>query len=268
MIARDFCLLIPCYNNPEGLVRSLQSVYYRADRFLILVIDDGSDAPISQQILQSKLQRGYSVSVIRNEENKGITYSLNIGLDWIRNNAAVKYIARLDCSDECAEERFYKQVAYLENHDEIGLLGSWCIFENREKTSKHFFRTPTGHQSIERAMHFRNVFIHPAVMFRTDLLEITGFYPYGFNHAEDYALFWRLIRASQSAVLSEFLVTCELNEKGISHGNRPRQLLSRIKVVYRYGSNPFLVFLGILWTAILLLIPYRLLLKLKTLKRP
>ena len=105
-------------------------------------------------------------------------------------------------------------------------------------------------------------------MFRTDLLEITGFYPYGFNHAEDYALFWRLIRASQSAVLSEFLVTCELNEKGISHGNRPRQLLSRIKVVYRYGSNPFLVFLGILRTAILLLIPYRLLLKLKTLKRP
>ena len=38
----DFCLLIPCYNNYEGLVLSLKSVVYPTDNFLIVVIDDGS----------------------------------------------------------------------------------------------------------------------------------------------------------------------------------------------------------------------------------
>lgn len=38
----DFCLLIPCYNNFNGLIVSLKSVIYSSGNYLVLVIDDGS----------------------------------------------------------------------------------------------------------------------------------------------------------------------------------------------------------------------------------
>src|SRR5438046_8231689 len=124
-----FCLLIPCYNNFEGLALSLKTVFYQPHLFIIVIVDDGSEIPISEEAMKSKLDVNYSIVVIRNAENKGITYSLNQGLEWIKKNAMVKYIARLDCNDLCTKDRFYKQTDYLDKHPEVGILGSWCVFE-------------------------------------------------------------------------------------------------------------------------------------------
>ena len=76
-------------------------------------------------------------------------------------------------------------------------------------------------------MHFRNVFIHPTVMFRRHMLDSAGFYPEGYTYAEDYAFFWKLIKLKKGFVVNKFLVTCELNMEGISSKNRGKQLAAR-----------------------------------------
>jgi hypothetical protein len=43
----DFCLLIPCYNNFNGLIVSLKSVIYSSENYLVLFIGDGSKEAIS-----------------------------------------------------------------------------------------------------------------------------------------------------------------------------------------------------------------------------
>ncbi|MEO6303539.1 MAG: glycosyltransferase, partial [Bacteroidia bacterium] len=43
----DFVLIIPCYNNIEGLKKSIKSINYFNDKFEIFIIDDGSITPIS-----------------------------------------------------------------------------------------------------------------------------------------------------------------------------------------------------------------------------
>src|SRR5262245_37487419 len=116
----DFCLLIPCYNNPQGLMASLESVFYDSDRFAVVIIDDGCKVPVSARQIKSELKNIGSLTVLRNEQNRGITEALNRGLQWIEEHLTVKYIARLDCGDLCHRNRFYRQIDYMNNHPDVG----------------------------------------------------------------------------------------------------------------------------------------------------
>ena len=262
----DFCLLIPCYNNLEGLILSIDSVEYHSARFIIVVVDDGSKIPVTVKIIKEKIKNPYTLIVLRNEVNKGITNALNKGLKWIEENTDSKYVARLDCSDLCKNDRFLKQVDYMDKHPGTGLLGSWCEFENKN-LFKYNYKTPTNHQAILKAMHFKNIFIHPTVMFRKSLIKRAGYYPYKFPYAEDYAFFWQLIKIDHCHILAEFLVVCEINNEGISLKNRKKQFLSRMKVIYKYGTNPFYKVAGMVRIIALSLIPKRLALRLKNLMK-
>jgi len=261
----DFCLLIACYNNFEGLILSLKTVSYYPDRFAVVVVDDGSIVSVDSERIKSQIGINYPVIIVRNEKNEGIAEALNKGLEWIEKNAKTKYIARLDCGDLCDYERFYKQVAYMDKYPETGLLGSWCIFEDKRSFFRYKYKTPVSHRRIKKAMYFRNVFIHDTVIFKASLLKKVGYYPRDFMHAEDYAFFWKLIKTSPSHIMDEFLVTCEINSEGISLKNRRNQLTARAKVIARYGTNPFFKISGMLRTKVLHILPKELVLRLKKL---
>jgi glycosyltransferase involved in cell wall biosynthesis len=261
----DFCLLIPCYNNFDGLLISLRTVIYYPDRFVVLVVDDGSTVPVTSASIKSGTKIVFPLFVLRNEVNNGITAALNNGLKWIQENVVANYIARLDCGDLCAPDRFYKQMDFMRSHTDVGLLGSWCVFADRTNSFQYQYKTPTRHSRIKRAMHFRNVFIHPTVIFETGLLKKVGNYPTSFAHAEDYAFFYQLIEITHSHILDEFLMTCEINDKGISLKNRQRQLASRARIIMKYGTNPLLKVVGVLRIYALRLLPKTLALQLRKL---
>jgi hypothetical protein len=112
-------------------------------------------------------------------------------------------------------------------------------------------------------MHLRNVFIHPTVMFRAVLLRKAGLYPFDYPHAEDYAFFWKLLQLAEGAMLEESLTTCAIMPQGLSLSNRKAQLLSRKKVVQRFGNRMDLKVIGLIKLTILLMVPKTLLLRLK-----
>lgn len=264
----DFIVVIPCYNDTTGLLRALSTVKYNGKKFSVLVIDDGSKEPVRSEDLQSVLPSSTTIDIIRLSPNVGITRALNAGLNWIldpaRNHIQYKYIARLDCGDLCDEQRFVKQVAFLEENNKIDLLGSWCRFENFETGDKFVYRTPTEDRKIRRAMYFRNIFIHPTVMWRTEILQKNNSYPETFPHAEDYGLFYKWMDADiQTAVLPEILVTCRINNKGLSLANRKGQLKSRLNVVRAFGKNKLLKALGVMKLWALMAIPYSLVFRMK-----
>jgi len=259
----DFCLLIPCYNDEPGLIQSLQSIQYAPEKFAVVIVDDGSRTPVDMALLKSSAPNVTQFHLIRLPQNSGITTALNTGLHWILENATTPYIARLDCRDTCHPQRFYKQVTFLNTHTEVGLLGTWCTFTDEKGKNTYTYTTPLQHTAIINAMHLRNVFIHPTVMFRTAVMKEVGFYPYDFPHAEDYAFFWKLLKITQGAVLGESLMDCAVRNQGLSLLNRRVQLLSRKKAVQQFGTNSVLKVIGMLKLYILLIIPKSLLLRLK-----
>jgi glycosyltransferase involved in cell wall biosynthesis len=259
----DFCLLIPCYNNLPGLLHSLESVVYIADKFCIVIVDDGSKEPVTESQLKEALNTQTNLTILRNEHNLGITDTLNKGLTWIDEHINTAYIARLDCGDTCHPERFFRQMEWMRNNPATGLLGTWCYFEEKATGEKYIYRTPLDHAAILKEMHLRNVFIHPTVMFNNSVLKETGLYPTTFEHAEDYAFFWRIIQSYPSAILGECLVTCEINKEGISYQNKSKQLKARWRVVKTFGSNLALKFLACARLILLFLIPGMLTLQFK-----
>jgi glycosyltransferase involved in cell wall biosynthesis len=256
----DFCLLIPYYNAWNDLIRSVNSIHYHSKKFSILIVDDGSDNPLDKQALSKHISPEIHFDILRLEVNQGIVKALNAGLRFLMRKKSVQYIARLDCGDICDQHRFFRQVNFLNNNPNIDLLGSWCFFKDCKTSRSYLYRTPTDHNKIEREMHFRNVFIHPTVMWRRSVMEL---YPENYPHAEDYALFYRLMKKVKCAVLPTALVTCKVNPHGISLMNRKQQLESRIAVVKAMGNSKLFIALGTVKIKLLGLLPYPLIFQLK-----
>lgn len=259
---KDFILLIPCYNNKEGLITSIKSIIYPYDRFEVLIVDDGSKTPLSLQQLQD-IPDGVSFRIIRLETNQGILAALNTGLSELKQRNDYKYIARLDCGDTCDADRFTRQVDFLDNNPEIGLLGSWCKFINSNDRRSYLYRTKVDHKDILKEMHFKCSFIHPTVMFRKEVLNTVSSYPAGYPHAEDYAFFWEIMKHYRSAILSSALVHVDISDKGISSRNRTAQLRTRKKIIARYGSSFISKLKGMIYVTCLGWIPKRAVMELK-----
>lgn len=257
----DFCLLIPVYNNEEGLLRSLASVRYDVNRFLVVIVDDGSREPIREERCAAALS-GVAPVLLRLPQNGGITAALNHGLRWIYNQVEVRYIARLDAGDVCVPERFTEQVAVMDRDADCVLLGSWCRFTDSEGNG-YTYKTATDCKSIVRGMHFRNLFIHPTMMFRVTTDRSGPYYPVEYPHAEDYALAWNLIHKGRAEILPKILVYCELNEQGLSATHRGKQLKARANVIRDIAVNNNLKIVAYCYLFLLRIVPKRLILRLK-----
>lgn len=250
----DFILLIPCYNNLSGLIKSIRSVKYPVDKFEILIVDDGSLLPILKENFDD-ISSHIKIQIIRIYANQGILNALNTGLKELKTRNDFKYIARLDAGDTCDAERFTKQVRFLDEHPEIGLLGTWCRFTEHVSGKSYLYKTKTKHDDILKEMHFKCSFIHPTVMFRREIIDTIGFYPEDYVHAEDYAYFWLILKKMKGEVLPEILVNIESSKNNISIRNYRKQLLTRMKIVYKYSGNILLMLLGELLLLLRYLMP-------------
>ena len=254
----DFYLLIPCYNNTEGLIRSLLSVEYPKEKYKVLVIDDGSTVPVSISELPETLRQKQNLEIIRLPENKGITEALNTGLRLILERNDSLYTARLDCGDTCMSDRFTKQISFLSVNTDVALVGSLCLFVDPKKNKRFVYKAAEDHYAILAQMHLKCSFIHPTVIFRNEMIRNTKLYPYDYAHAEDYAFFFELTKKYKTHIIQEILVETQINANGISVKKRQEQIKSKIKIIKFYSINKLLSCAGLLKQYILALLPYKL----------
>ena len=259
-------LLIPHYNNPEGLQRSLASID-STENIDVLIVDDGSrKALLNEDVINAAFKANGTITYIYLEENRGIEHALNTGLDYITKQNVYLYVARLDCGDYCLGKRFELQQLFLEKNPDIKMVGSNVIAVNMEGSFLFEIKMPEKTESIKNKMFFNAMFIHPTVMFCTDILSQTGFYPTNRKSAEDYAFFFNISNKFRTANLQEFLVKIEINPSGISVSRRRQQVGSRIKVIldnFHFGFYPVY---GLIRNCLLYIIPNSLIMFLKRMK--
>lgn len=255
--------LIPHYNNPQGLAKSLASIGHD-EQCDVLVVDDGSvKQPLDEAAARAAFCAHGELHFLRLPQNRGIEHALNAGLAWIAEHG-YELIARLDCGDENLPDRFARQTAFLENHPEIALLGGAASFVDQTGTEQFVLRHPAGHVEICRALKNNSAFIHPTVVMRRSAVDAAGGYPLDARAAEDYALFWSLAERFQVANLPDVLIRYELDPGGISLGKRQQQLRSRLAVQQRHNDSSLAAWIGMLRTRAMLWLPYGLVFRLKS----
>lgn len=258
----DFVVLIPCYNNQKGLSDALRSISYLPEKFEVLIVDDGSAVPLNEEELQKHCKG--RIRIIRLEQNGGIVQALNTGLKALKQRTDIRYIARLDAGDFCHEQRFYKQVDYLNRHPDTVLLASWARFENTITGRGYDYTTKTKHEDILTEMHYKCSFIHPSVMFRKEIVHSLGVYPDQYAHAEDYAFFWSILKVYKGAVLPEKLVTIGFSDTNVSALNYRRQLDARKRIVKAFGNSYWHRMVGIAMLRLRSILPASWILKIKS----
>jgi|SRR6185312_6159138 len=114
-------------------------------------------------------------------------FNINYGL----NESKGRYIARMDADDISLPERFEKQVKYLNENVEVGVLGTAHQEIDEFGNKGRIFRPPKTDVDIRNMLFYSSPLSHPTIMFRKTLLLKNSGYMY---RVDDYDLWLRMRR--------------------------------------------------------------------------
>ncbi len=199
-------VVMPVFNGGRTLREALCSILDQTYQPLeVVVVDDGSEDDSAAVVTGMNDGR---VMLLR-QEHRGLVSALNRGCAAARG----ELIARLDADDLAHQGRLAIQVAYLQEHPTVGLVGTWALLRD-EGGGKQVFAPPALDGALRRYLLWDNPFIHSSVMFRREAFQQAGGYTPGAN--EDYRLWVHIARRWQIAVVPEVLVTHRVHSTSLS----------------------------------------------------
>jgi glycosyltransferase involved in cell wall biosynthesis len=181
------------------LAEALDSIYSQTRPVdEVVYLDDGS-GDNSVTIAERYVARG--LILLRNLSSQGIPAARNRAASACQNT----WIAVLDADDRWREDKNALQLAYLERHPHVGLLGSYAYVLGDGSQRLGVITTPTVDAEIKHRELISNCFVHSSVVFRRDIFQRVGGYS-DLAAAQDYDLMLKLSEHVQVANLSEPLV--------------------------------------------------------------
>jgi len=179
---------------PSFLDRCIRSVW--TDQTLkpnqIILIQDGPVCnELSAIINYWKQELGDIFIVHKNDENLGLTKSLNIGLQYV----TCDLIARIDTDDVCMPNRLEIQERFLRNNPNIFVVGGAVYVMDENETFKYVKHRVEKHEDIVKQMFWKCPLPHPGVMMRAKPF-IDGVLRYDerYRNSQDIALWFDALR--------------------------------------------------------------------------
>ncbi|MCM1173595.1 MAG: glycosyltransferase family 2 protein [Blautia sp.] len=208
-------VIIPTYNRADVLKTSIQSVLQQTySDFELLIVDDGSTDNTNMMVESLNDAR---IRYLRMPQNRGVAAARNEGI----RQAEYSYIAFQDSDDYWKPEKLEKQMAFLAQRPEAGLL--YCPYECK-KADGSALLVPGGNIPPEEKqgniypyMLCRNTIGAPTVLLRRQCLERSGLFCESLTCLEDWELFLRISRNSEIAFQEEPMVSVSLSRDGVSH---------------------------------------------------
>ena len=176
-------------DDPAHFDVALRSVVaQRAPADQIVLVCDGPLGEAHERVIERAIADGAQLDVLRLTANVGLIGALNAGLD----RCAGELVFRMDADDVSLPDRFGVQREFMEEHPEIGVLGTAMNeFDLDPQRPVRMKPVPETHDEIVRRLPVRNPVNHPTVCFRRELVSADG-YP-ALRFVEDYFLWAQLI---------------------------------------------------------------------------
>jgi glycosyltransferase involved in cell wall biosynthesis len=194
-------VLLPVRNGERFLPAALDSLAAQTfGDFEAILVDDGSTDG-TPALLAAAAARDPRFRVERGP-GEGVAAALARAIA----PAQGRYLARLDADDLARPERFARQLAYLEAHPKLVVLGTGYEEIDEQGAVLRRQRMPTEPAEVRAILPRTNCIAHPTVMMRREAVAQVGGYRRTFEGAEDYDLWLRLLEIGELANLAEPLL--------------------------------------------------------------
>jgi glycosyltransferase involved in cell wall biosynthesis len=216
-------VVMSVFNGQRFLREAVESILQQSLReFEFIIVDDGSTDQ-SAAILDSYQAEDPRVRVYH-KENSGLIESLNQGCRLAQS----KYIARMDADDIAHQDRLKWQVAFMDAHPEIGVLGGAVEWIDASGKSLGTHRYPAEDQQIKTTLLEGSALWHPTVVLRREAFVLAGGYRSVVVDAEDYDLWLRIADRFQLANLEAVVLKYRIHPAQVSIRKIAQQTLSML----------------------------------------
>ena len=226
-------VLMPVYKTNEKYLReAIDSILNQTFKdFEFLILDDCPDDDREEIIKSYKDNR---IKYTKNEKNLGIALSRNKLIDMAKG----EYLAIFDHDDISLPERLKKQVQYLDEHQDVGVVSSNVknLIEGRISAN------PIDNIDIKIALTQKCIISHSASMIRKSVLINNNIrYEECFSPSEDYALWCRLIPFTNFYNIPEVLFYYRDHTENTSHKQQEKMQQATLSIqAFVKAENPVL----------------------------
>lgn len=177
-------VVIPCFNQGEFLEEALQSLNnIDSSKYEVIIVDDGSDDPLTLEKLKELEYRGY---YIHHQENSGLGAARNVGIRLANGN----YILPLDSDNKIRPVYIEKGIEILDMHPEVGV-----VYGNVQRFGDSDSLVVVPEFDPVRIL-VENT-IDACALFRKEIWEQVGGYEENMVGYQDWA-FWMAIAATEN----------------------------------------------------------------------
>lgn len=180
-------VVIPVFNSEKYIEEAIASVLQQTENNIELIVVDDCSSDTSWEIIQKIAKSDKRVCIFRNDSNRGVAETRNIGLRHCRG----EFIAFLDGDDYWLPQKLEKQLLLQEKTDADIVYCSYQIVEPQgNKVCNDFIVTPRAdlkstlkesmiscstaliRNNFAKSCKFSNTYYHEDLVYWIDLLKM------------------------------------------------------------------------------------------------
>ncbi|WP_165043903.1 glycosyltransferase [Dysgonomonas sp. ZJ709] len=216
-------VIMPVYNLENFVKEAIESILHQSyPNFEFIIINDGSTDNTSSII---KLEEDPRIIYIDKPVNRGNYACRNEGCRLAKG----KYICVMDGDDIAISNRLERQVEIMEAGPEILAMGTDFEFINGT-----ICRKPKEYPLLKTLLLHNNMFLHPSLIIKKEVLLQVGYYDEEYYYASDYDLMCRIALIGKIINIPDILMRYRLHEKQISFGQYTKQTFYANQIRLKY----------------------------------
>lgn len=218
-------IILSVYNETTEMIsKSISSILNQTYKNIeLILVNDNPNRIELDQLIKSFLLIDNRIVYLKNNENKGLVFSLNYALKFAKGN----FIARMDADDISFEDRIEKQLCYIKSN-QLDMIGSGVILidENDKEIGK--INVPQSNDKIVKLYKFGSFLLHPTWFVRREVyLSLKGYR--NIFSCEDYDFVLRAIsKKIKLGNIEEPLLKYRIRRSSISNSSNIKQILITI----------------------------------------
>ncbi|MDD3436210.1 MAG: glycosyltransferase family 2 protein [Candidatus Gastranaerophilales bacterium] len=229
--------IMPVYNTKEEyLQEAIESILNQTfGDFEFIILNDCSTTNVEEIILSYKDKR---IKYYKNEVNLGISESTNKLISLSQGDL----ILMSDHDDISLPQRFEKQIKFMDEHFDVGVLSGWFEFYPQQMLNK----CPETNEEIVKSLLFGDcVVANSCAVIRKSLFTAYNLkYESEYNSTQDYRLWTQLMCKTKFANLQEVLLKYRWHDENFSVIKKVRQRILTEKIMLLAQQEHFGIHFG------------------------